>query len=143
MQMAICTTRNISGSQRGSFRRLSEGAFMLAAARRLLFKMRQFAKNLKALFNLFALQRLQPLGPKPFHRKRPHDSAVEQCPLQNFAIDFFLRSDVTHKSARKRISRPGRVLHFIDWQSWRAKGVAPHTERPFPKENRRAKIGRA
>src|ERR1700730_17758999 len=100
--------------------------------------MRQLAEDLKPLINLVAGQRLQSLRAEALDGKRSHHSAVKQRSLQHFAVQFLLRREVAHKSARKRISRSGRIFHFFDGQCRSAKRMMPNTKCAPAKENGRS-----
>src|SRR5215467_10793899 len=100
--------------------------------------MRQFAEYLESAIDLFTCQILQPLRAKSLHRKRSHHPAIEECPLQHFAIHLSLRGDVAHESARKRIARSRRILHFVDGQRRRSKWMPAHSKRSLAEENRRS-----
>src|SRR5437868_8568579 len=79
-----------------------------------LFQVRQFAKDLEAGVDLVASQRSQALGAEALDHKRPHDAAVEHGALQDLAVDFLLRCQVTHESSGEGIAGASRVFHFID-----------------------------
>ena len=96
--------------------------------------MRQFAKDLEAGINFFAGEGLQAFGTKTLHRKRSHHPAVEESPLQDFAVQLFLRGDVSHESAGERVTRAGWIFDFFDGQSRCAKGWRPMPNAPSRKK---------
>src|SRR5208283_5221871 len=117
---------------RSRYRTLS--GFLAAVASS--FQVGEFAKDLKALVNLFAAQGLQPLRAKTFHGKRAHDPAVEQSPLQDFAAQLFLRRQIAHESAGKGIARSGGIFHLIERQRSPPKRMPPRPKGASAKEVR-------
>src|ERR1700694_2001282 len=99
------------------------------------FQMGQLAEDLKAGVNFFAGEQLQTLGAKALDRKRSHHAAVEESAFQDFAAQFSLRGDVSHKTAGKGISGPGRVFDLFDRQRRRTKGMAADPECGFTEED--------
>lgn len=53
-------------------------------------EMRQFAEDLKPLFNLISGECAKALGAKLLDHKRPHNASVEHRSLQDLAVDFRL-----------------------------------------------------
>src|SRR5579864_3393653 len=95
----------------------------------------QFAEGLEAGINFVASQRSQALGPEALDYKRAHDAAVEHGTLQDLAIDFRLRSQVTHESSSEGIAGAGRVFHFVDGQGRGAEWVTSESESTFAEED--------
>src|SRR5712671_38900 len=100
--------------------------------------MRQLAEDLKTRVNLVAGQRLQPLRAKALHGKRSHHATIKQRPLQHFAVQFLLRREVAHESARKRITGSRWIFDFLDRQGRRAEWMMPNSESALAKENGRS-----
>src|SRR5580704_18746235 len=84
------------------------------------FQMGQFTKDLEASIDFFAGERLQAFGAKTLNGKRSHYAAIKKSAFQNFAVQLFLRSDVSHKSPGKRIASSGGIFHFLDRESGRS-----------------------
>src|ERR1700722_413158 len=96
-----------------------------------LFEMREFTKDAEALVDFFPRQRLQALGAEAFDGKRSHHAAVEKSALERLAGQFFLRREIAHEPAGKRVSRPGWIFHFFDGQRGSAKRMMADTEGAF------------
>src|SRR6185369_2070800 len=97
------------------------------------FQVGQLAEDLKAGVDFFAGQRLQALGAKTLHRKRPHHATVKERAFQDFAAQFSLRGDVPHEAASKGIACAGRILDFVEGQRGSAKGMTTDAIRAFTK----------
>src|SRR6476659_5437505 len=89
------------------------------------FQVSQLTEDFEAFFDVVAGQRLQTLGAEPLDRERSHDAAVKQGPLDDFAIQLLLRSNVSHETALQRAAGAGGVFYFLDRQCWGAKGMMP------------------
>src|ERR1700683_2882003 len=99
------------------------------------FQVGEFAEDLESGVDFFAGERLQSFGSKTLDRERAHHTTIKQSALQNFAVQLFLRSDVSHESTGERIAGAGGIFHFLDRQSGCAKGMASNTECALPEEN--------
>src|SRR5580704_3577096 len=94
----------------------------------------QFAKDLKTGIDFFPGEGLQAFNAKTLHRKRSHHTTIKESPLQHLAIQLLLRGDVSHESARERITRSGWIFDFLDRQRGCAKRMAADAECAFAKE---------
>src|SRR5581483_396744 len=103
-----------------------------------LLQVRQFPENLKAPFDLLPGQGLQALRAEALHRKRSHDSSVEQGALEDLTVQLCLRSNVAHKASGEGISRAGGISDFLNGKSGGAEGMASDAECAFAEENSRA-----
>src|SRR5262249_46491379 len=109
-----------------------------SAARECSFEVGEFAEDLEARFNLVAGQRLKSFRTEALYGERSHHAAVEQRPLEHFAVHFALRRDVSHEAAGKRITSSGGILYLFDWQGRSAEWMMPDAEGAFAEEDRRA-----
>src|SRR5207244_7364683 len=98
--------------------------------------MSEFAEDLEAGVNLVACQRLQALGTETLDGEGSHDPAVEESALDDLAIQLWLRGDVSHEPAGKRVAGAGWVFHFFNWQCGCAEGMSADPNGPFAEENR-------
>src|SRR5207302_10917238 len=84
------------------------------------------------------LQRMPSLRPEAVGSQRSQDATIKQSPLQDLAVQLASRRNVTHEAAGKRITRPSRILYFLDRQRRRAKRMPADAEGTLTKENRRS-----
>src|ERR1700744_919538 len=75
-------------------------------------KMRQLAKERKALLDFFACQLLQPLGAKALDSKRTHHAAAKHRAFERCRSHFFLRGKISKETAGKRITSSRRIHNF-------------------------------
>src|SRR6202012_4097791 len=79
-------------------------------------KMRQLAKERKALLDFFACQLLQPLGAKALDSERAHHAAIKHRAFERSRSHFFLRCKISKEPAGKQIASSRWVHDFAKRQ---------------------------
>src|SRR6185312_3345473 len=87
-------------------------------------KVREFAEEGKAFFNLRGVELLQARGSEAFDGEGPHDGAVEHGFFEDRGGELLLRSDVAEEASGEGIARAGGIDYLCERQGGNAEGMA-------------------